>query len=135
MGTYVYTCRKPHMVVDGIRIGMFSFAYRYSSWDGWVPESFNSNRWVKAIETRAKKARLVNVATQYFIHADSLAKNKLYEAAGRGFHRIPVFQAYPHEYQHVEMFANDKPVGYLYFDVYQKIRFAPAETEKTSCTA
>jgi hypothetical protein len=65
MGTYVYTRRAETKNVDGVTIGRFAFAYKYSHLDGWYPGG--KNRAVRMMEYRAVKAAEKNPNVEFFV--------------------------------------------------------------------
>lgn len=113
MGTYVYTCRKATLEVAGITIGHFAFAYKYGS-DGWVPDSFTSNKYVRIIESKAQKARASRTSEYalYILGGDKLNKKSV--AAMLKYGRLAVYSVQRSTYQIIEEFYNP-PFGYLQF--------------------
>lgn len=113
MGIYVYTCRKATLQIAGITIGHFAFAYKYGS-DGWVPDSWTSNKYVRSIETRAQDAR-ASRGSEYALYILGGKKlNKKEVTAMLKYGRLPVYSVSRSTYQVVEEF-NNKPFGYLQF--------------------
>ena len=112
MGIYIYTCRSEKKVIDGVTIGRFTFAYKFSTYDGWEPNSRYSNRYVKSFEARAEKAR-DSFADAYslFIAAPSLSTKNLVKWL-QNDKRIPVHSVPRDTFQFIEEF-DDKPCGYL----------------------
>ncbi|CAB4170222.1 hypothetical protein UFOVP1082_19 [uncultured Caudovirales phage] len=114
MGTYVYTCRKATLEIAGIEIGHFDFAYKFHSQDGWIPDSWQSNKYVRSLETKAEKARSSH-GGQYGLYIQgvkTLSKKSIVAALKYG--RIPVYSVHRSTYQIIEEF-NSPPFGYLQF--------------------
>jgi hypothetical protein len=113
MGTYVYTCRTATLAIAGITIGHFDFAYKYGS-EGWVPDSWTSNKYVRMIEAKAQKAR-ASRAGEYALYIQGVKTlNKKSIVAVLKYGRLAVYSVHRSQYQVIEEFHN-KPFGYLQF--------------------
>lgn len=92
MGIYQYTMRKDAIVVDGMKIGRFQFAYKYGrDWQPggdtdtyiWFAKTRTSrmkkNRAVICLESAAKRARETLPDVEYFVSASSFNEAKKYK--------------------------------------------------------
>ena len=123
MGIYQYTCRAGSVDIDGLKIGRFSFAYKHSRYDGWEPDARDSNKYVRMFESKARKARESSDTDLYITISGNLTKKNIWWWSSRGFNKIPVYKLCKQCYQYTEELIQ-APVGYIYFDAEQKMRFA-----------